>query len=290
MALSKEWYDAEFVDSESESLHRAPSIEYSFYNAVKTGDMEYVIKNCKEDAFIHLDGTGVLSRNTLQNIKYHFVVTTAMITRYCIDGGLEPEQAYRLSDFYILKMDSCSTVRQVADLHHEMAKDFTGKMVLQKKSSILSKPVTQCVDYIYSNIKERITIADLAAYTGLSESYLSRVFKQNLGVSISDYIREKKIEKATHLLKYSDKPIIDIANYLSFSSQSHFIQIFEGFTGLTPKKYRDRYYKSMWKPDAKSLVYRAHWHTLQPYVRIQHHFLFHHMQIQTFFQDQTFLP
>jgi len=101
-------------------------------------------------------------------------------------------------------------------------------------------------DYIYSNIKERITIADLAAYTGLSESYLSRVFKQNLGVSISDYIREKKIEKATHLLKYSDKPIIDIANYLSFSSQSHFIQIFEGFMGLTPKKYRDRYYKSMW--------------------------------------------
>ena len=229
MALSKEWYDAEFVDSESESLHRAPSIEYSFYNAVKTGDMEYVIKNCKEDAFIHLEGTGVLSRNTLQNIKYHFVVTTAMITRYCIDGGLEPEQAYRLSDFYILKMDSCSTVRQVADLHHEMA-----------------KPVTQCVDYIYSHIKERITIADLAAYTGLSESYLSRVFKQNLGVSISDYIREKKIEKATHLLKYSDKPIIDIANYLSFSSQSHFIQIFESFMGLTPKKYRDRYYKSMW--------------------------------------------
>lgn len=119
MALSKEWYDAEFVDSESETLHRAPSIEYSFYNAVKTGDMEYVIKNCKEDAFIHLEGTGVLSRNSLQNIKYHFVVTTAMITRYCIDGGLEPEQAYRLSDFYILKMDSCSTVRQVADLHHE---------------------------------------------------------------------------------------------------------------------------------------------------------------------------
>lgn len=257
MALSKEWYDAEFVDSESETLHRAPSIEYSFYNAVKTGDMEYVIKNCKEDAFIHLEGTGVLSRNSLQNIKYHFVVTTAMITRYCIDGGLEPEQAYRLSDFYILKMDSCSTIRQVADLHHEMAKDFTGKMVLQKKSSILSKPVTQCVDYIYSHIKERITISDLAACTGLSESYLSRVFKQNLGVSISDYIREKKIEKATHLLKYSDKPIIDIANYLSFSSQSHFIQIFEGFTGLTPKKYRDRYYKSMWYPDTTCLVLRT---------------------------------
>lgn len=48
MALSKEWYDAEFVESESETLHRAPSIEYSFYNAVKTGDMEYVIKTAKK--------------------------------------------------------------------------------------------------------------------------------------------------------------------------------------------------------------------------------------------------
>ena len=246
MAISKDWYNTEFEENETESKHRPPSVEYSFYTAVKTGDMETVVANCKEDAFIHLEGTGVLSRNALTNIKYHFVVTAAMLTRYCIDGGLEPEQAYRLSDFYILKMDTCTTVRQIADLHHEMAKDFTGKMVLQKKSSILSKPVVQCVDYIYSHIKERITVAVLAEYTGLSESYLSRVFKQNLGISISDYIREKKIEKATHLLRYSDKSIIDIANYLSFSSQSHFIQTFEDFTGMTPKKYRNKYYKSMW--------------------------------------------
>ena len=102
------------------------------------------------------------------------------------------------------------------------------------------------VNYIYSHIKERITISTLADYTGLSENYLSRIFKQNLGVSISDYIREKKIEKATHLLRYSDKSLIDIANYLSFSSQSHFIKTFENFMGITPKKYRDKYYKSMW--------------------------------------------
>ena len=175
MSLSEEWVNTELSNSEFEVLHRAP--------------------------------------DPLTNIKYHFVVTTAMITRYCIDGGLEAEQAYRLSDFYILKLDSCNTIRQVADLHHEMAKDFTGKMVLFKKSSILSKPVMQCVNYIYSHIKERITISTLADYTGLSDNYLSRIFKQNLGVSISDYIREKKIEKATHLLRYSDKSLIDIAPF-----------------------------------------------------------------------------
>ena len=246
MANPKDWVNDELQNSELEVKHRSSEVACSFQTNVKTGNMEAVIKNCEEDAFIHLEGTGTLSHNPLTNIKYHFVVTAAMLTRYCIEGGLEPEQAYRLSDFYILKMDTCQTIRQVADLHHDMAKDFTGKMVLNKKSSIISKPVMQCVDYIYSNIKDRITVQDLADHTGLSTNYLSRVFKQNLGISISDYIREKKIEKATHLLKYSDESIVDIANYLSFSSQSHFIQTFQDYTGLTPKKYRDRFYKSMW--------------------------------------------
>lgn len=246
MTISEEWYNTEYLSSELEKKHRAPSVEYSFYNAVKNGDMAAVTKNCSENAFTNMDGVGTLSSNPLTNIKYHFVVTTAMITRYCIEGGLEPEQAYLLSDFYILKMDSCTTIEQIGNLHHVMAQDFTGKMILQKKSLILSKPVMQCVDYIYSHIKERITIQALADHTGLSTNYLSRVFKQNLGVSISDYIREKKIEKAIHLLRYSDRPVVDIANYLAFSSQSHFIQTFENFTGLTPKKYRDKYYQSMW--------------------------------------------
>jgi AraC-like DNA-binding protein len=245
MSFSDKWIDSELQNDELEIHHRSPDVEYSFYNAVKTGDMDTVIRNCEENAFINLEGTGVLSRNPLTNIKYHFVVTAAMLTRYCIEGGLEPELAYRLSDFYILKMDDCTTIQQVADLHHSMVKDFTGKMILQKKRAILSKPVVKCVDYIYSHINERITVQMLADYTGLSANYLSRVFKQNLGISISDYIREKKIEKATQLLRYSDQSIVDIANYLSFSSQSHFIQIFEKFMGLTPKKYRDKYYKSM---------------------------------------------
>ena len=61
MELSKEWYHTELANSEYDMLHRSPTVEYSFYNAVKTGDMDSVIRNCKEDAFIDLKGTGVLS-------------------------------------------------------------------------------------------------------------------------------------------------------------------------------------------------------------------------------------
>ena len=252
MALSKEWYDAEFFDSESETLHRAPSIEYSFYNAVKTGDMEYVIKNCKEDAFIHLEGTGVLSRNTLQNIKYHFVVTTAMITRYCVHAGMEQEQAYSLSDFYILKMDKCRTIDQISRLHDTMCLDFCSRMNELKRRQILSKPIVLCLNYIYSHIHYRITIKELAEYLSLSESYLSKLFLKEMGIPLSHYITDLKIEKAKNLLQYSDYSIVEIANYFSFASQSHFIQVFQKKTGITPYKYRIMYFRTNWEAPKKS--------------------------------------
>ena len=245
-SLRNEWYRRELYESESEAYHRPMEKEYSFYSAVKNGDMEFVRKNLNQGDFTNPEGMGVLSKNALTNLKYHFVVTVALITRHCVEGGLELEQAYRLSDFYILKMDSCTTIKAITELHQDMVLDFTGKMIVLHKNVILSYPIMLCTDYIYSHINERITINELANYTALSPSYLSRLFKQNLGISISDYSREKKIEKAENLLKFSDYSLIDIANYLAFSSQSHFIQTFEKYVGLTPRKYRDRNYHKTW--------------------------------------------
>ena len=195
MNLRKEWYQQELEKSEEAIAHRPLEEEYSFYHAVSSGDMDFVQENCRRDTFTKTEGMGILSTNPLTNLKYHFVITVAMITRQCVAAGMELEQAYRLSDFYILKLDSCSTIEAVSQLHHNMALDFTGKMFLVKKGAAVSKPVVICMDFIYSHLNTRITVQTLSEYTGLSSSYLSRLFKKELGISISDYILEKKIEK-----------------------------------------------------------------------------------------------
>lgn len=245
MEFQKEWYKQETRESEENNLHRPANEEYAFYHAVSTGDIDTVRLNCEQKRFTDLDGVGKLSRDNLTNLKYHFVITAALITRACKEAGMEAEQAYRLSDFYILKLDTAHTMQAVSALHDQMVLDFTGKMRLLQNGTT-SKPITACIDYIYAHIKERITIEDLAAYTNMSSNYLSRLFKKEVGISISDYIREKKIEKSQNLLKYCDYSLVEIANYLSFSSQSHFIQVFKQFVGMTPKKYRDLYYCTSW--------------------------------------------
>ena len=78
--LRNEWYSHELSDCESEKYHRPMEEEFSFYTAVKNGDMEFVRKNLNSGDFANPDGMGVLSKNPLTNIKYHFVVTVAIVT------------------------------------------------------------------------------------------------------------------------------------------------------------------------------------------------------------------
>jgi len=246
MSYQDEWLRFEAEDEIDEIEHRQPSEEFLFYRAVASGDVDAVRRNCEQGRFVESEGVGVLSRNPVTNLKYHFVITTAMITRLCRQNGMELEQAFRLSDFYIQKLDDIHTVQEVQGLHDAMVLDYTEKMRRYLRKDTNSKHINACKEYIYSHIKERITIEDLADEYGVSASYLSRLFKKETGISVSAYIREQKIEVAKNLLRFSDYPMIDIANRLSFSSQSHFIQQFREAVGMTPKKYRDEHYMIQW--------------------------------------------
>lgn len=240
--LRQEWVLLESQTTETDFIHRPLSLETAFWRAVCTGDIEFVRRECKENRFIDTgrgEGVGLLSRNPVTNLKYHLVISTAIITRVCVEAGMAMEQAFRLSDFYILKLDNAHSLQAVEKIHDQMVLDFTGKMRLLSKHPDTSKPVAQCMEYIYANIQKRVTVEDLADFTGLSPSHLSRLFKKETGVFVSDYIREKKVERAQELLRFSDFSLIKIATDLSFSSQSHFTQVFHDFTGMTPKKYRD---------------------------------------------------
>ena len=79
----------------------------------------------------------------------------------------------------------------------------------------------------------------------LNETYLSKLFRKETGLSISEYIRNKKIEEAMALLRYSEKTSIEIATDLGFSSHSYFISVFKKVCGMTPKEYRNQHLRRM---------------------------------------------
>lgn len=96
----------------------------------------------------------------------------------------------------------------------------------------------QVVEYVNEHLHQDIKLSDLAALVGISESHLSRRFKQSIGMTPYQYLLQQRIERAKQLLKEGDRSIMDIALLCGFNSHSHLSKQFRQLTGMTPKNYR----------------------------------------------------
>ena len=230
---------------EEEIFHQTYESELSFYELVKSGDLEGLDKR---NPSLNDTGLGKLSNNEFRNLLYHFIVCVALITRFCIEGGLDTETAYTLSVLYIQKADQLHKKENLLTLHKEMYLDFATRMRQINKTTIHSVHIIHCIDYINSHLLHPITINDISHSIGLNKSYLCTLFKQEMGITINTYLLSKRIDTAKDLLAYTSYSSVEISNYLCFYSHSHFIQTFKKFTGTTPKQYRKHHYCHFFDP------------------------------------------
>ena len=78
----------------------------------------------------------------------------------------------------------------------------------------------------------------MSEYVKINPKYLSRSFLKETGMKFTEFIQKERIREACVLLRTTEMSCIEIANALSFSSQSYFIKIFSDVMGITPQKYR----------------------------------------------------
>ena len=84
----------------------------------------------------------------------------------------------------------------------------------------------------------RVALRVVAKEVGMSYFHFSRAFKQSMGMTPTDYIAERRIERAKKLMEETDLPISEIALRSGFSSQSHFTTSFRRLAGVTPRSFR----------------------------------------------------
>lgn len=239
MKIKNKFLYREFLNREKDIPRASYIPELEFYNAIKAGDVKKVTLLCQE-SFSAKSGLGELSPNPLQNLKYHFAITAGILARYCIEGGMDLGEAYNLSDYYIHTADSCSMPDQISSLHLDMCLDYTKRMRALEKRRIVSRKVVETIEIIYDNLHKKITVDYLANKVNLSNSYLSTLFKKEVGIPISAYVQQKKLEVAKNMLSYSEYSISDIAALLAYPSHSYFTEVFRKEFGITPLQYRNQ--------------------------------------------------
>lgn len=214
--------------------------ECAKYAAICKGKTETVSTQIKDGTLTMDCSVRTLSKNSLKNAVYHFVLSASAIAEACMEAGMGHDEAYTLSDLYILKADCCTATGDVHRLYGEMCLDFTERMQEIRKESVISLHIRRCIDHIYENLGADLSVKSLAREMKLSPAYLSKLFRDETGISLKRFVKEAKVDTAQNLLRYSDLTCLAISVSLGFSSQSAFISVFKEITGMTPKEYREQ--------------------------------------------------
>lgn len=243
-SLQKHFLDLLFENQEYERIHNPYDQEFREFSSIENGDLEQLKRSLEED---YPGEIGTLAKDPLRHAKNRAIVVITLACRSSIRGGLTPEIAFSLSDSYIQRVEECNDIPTLFHLFHSAEYQYA-QMVKELKKQREGNAdrdwnphIAKCKDYIYVHLHSKISVQNIAEELGINPNYLSELFHKCENISLTDFIRQEKINLAKNLLIYSKYSYTEIASYLGFSSQSHFGKQFKQLTELTPRQYRQLY-------------------------------------------------
>lgn len=237
--IQNEHFDKHYekqAEYEPRETHNTLTLEQTLMQMIEKGDVSALCEWLSHAPSVR---GGVIANDALRQLKNTFIVTATLASRAAIKGGMDTEDALSLSDDYIRKCELMGGVESIVNLQYHMVLDYTRRVERVRLGKNPSKLLLQVSNYVQHNLSRPVDVDDLAKTLFISRTHLAWRFKQETGMTLTDFILGEKIEEAKRLLRYSDKSLTLIADYLGFSSQSHFTRIFKKYSGKTPKEYRE---------------------------------------------------
>jgi len=108
-------------------------------------------------------------------------------------------------------------------------------------SSQDAKKMTQirpAINYIDANYDKPVNLAEIARASHLSVSRLAHIFKEQMGITIIDYLTSVRMERAKQLLLATDQNCTEICFQVGYNNQSYFTRTFKALVGMTPRQFR----------------------------------------------------
>lgn len=222
----------------SKESHGTWAAEQEMVRMVEEGNLNY------QEVFDKLAVTGSSAMfhfgDPIRQAKDFGLTFTVLCSRAAMRGGLSPELSYTLSDYYFQDLEASHSLPQIQEICHTMYQDYITRVHDLKKNTHISSPIHESCSYIQIHSAEKLNISDIAAQVGYTEYYFSKKFKKEMGLTVKDYIKDIKVQRAKIMLKSETASIQDISDSLSFCTQSYFTETFNKITGMTPGEYRNQ--------------------------------------------------
>ena len=231
------------IGAESEdSLARMKTIEkrYEFENelirAVSLGQVH------KERQLLGIFSENIFEKrneNPLRDLKNYGIIMNTLLRKAAETGGVHPLYIDRVSGDFALKIEEMKNLSGSYALMTEMFKTYS-LLVRNHAVKKYSPLVRSVIVFVDADLTAELSLASIAEKLNVSSGYLSAVFHKETGKTLTQYVRDRRMENAEYLLATTNLEIQTVALHSGILDLQYFSKLFKKHTGKTPRGYREQ--------------------------------------------------
>lgn len=218
-----------------EQIEKRYALENAVLEAVTAGNeaaaLDYVSQIVHEPIFWRLP-------DRQRDMRDYLISANTLMRKAVERAGIHPILIDRLSGSMIPLIEKASLNRQGLPLMQQMIHSYC-RMVQEHHYKIHSPLIARIVTYIDMDLRADLSLKTLSGYLQVNASYLSALFSREMGISLTDYVNERRIEQAKTLLVSTNLPIKSIAQQCGFTDIHYFSRLFRRIADSTPRAYRE---------------------------------------------------
>ncbi|MBQ7386658.1 MAG: helix-turn-helix transcriptional regulator [Clostridia bacterium] len=173
----------------------------------------------------------------LRNAKNYAIIMNTLLRKAAERGGVHPIYIDRVSSRIAIEIEKMSSLSKNNEFMLYMFRTYCN-LVHEHSIANMSPVVQKTVLLIDSDLSADLSLSAIAALQNVSSGYLSTVFKRETGKTLSEYVRDKRMSHAAHLLKSTNLQIQTIASHCGIVDVQYFTKQFKNVMGKSPSEYR----------------------------------------------------
>lgn len=171
-------------------------------------------------------------------LKARLVELLSILSRAAVEGGVDIHPLLEKNVDYINKVVNIDNQQDICAWISNALNDFIDS-VYASQDAVKITQIKPAIDYIEASYDQPLTLADVAKAAYLSVSRLAHLFKEQMGITIIDYLTNVRIGHAKRLLLSTDKSCSKICFEVGYNNQSYFTRTFKEIVGMTPRQFRE---------------------------------------------------
>jgi len=172
-------------------------------------------------------------------LKARLLELLSILSRSAVEGGVNIDVMLEKNLTFVNKVMQINNQEDLCAWISTALNEFI-ELVYSSQDARKVTQIRPAINYIDANYNKTITLVDVARASHLSVSRLAHLFKEQMGITIIDYLTNVRIERAKQLLLATDQNCTEICFEVGYNNQSYFTRTFKGLVGMTPRQFKVR--------------------------------------------------